>query len=556
MTRSYSSTTATTLRGRSSDSSILLPSVQEVLNTAMSKSDSAPHSRSDSVVAENAAVDIASAPATSSNGDFAFHKPPTPTFLSPPGSPALLSRNPSFSSQTFQEDWEIPPLDRLSFFDLFDSLALPARLDKLQLAWTAQMEKVKQQQTLLRSTGANAKDRAVREFRKRVPTADEQLEKYRKRMKQSVDHINKRWNDTASISAREKVSFISAVLNVFISGYLIGACPQYYYYWFTAQFCYFMPIRYVTYHRRGHHYFLADLCYFVNILTLLCIWVFPNSKRLLISAYCLAYGNNAVAIAMWRNSLVFHSLDKVTSLFIHVMPPVTLHCIVHLTPKTMQMDRFPAVFQIKYSSSGSPQHYTLLGMLIWATVPYAVWQVSYHFFISVRRAEQIAAGRPTSFTWLRKSYSKTWIGKFVLRQPEYLQEPTFMMIQYFYAILTILPCPVWFYYRWPSAGFLLFVFTWSIWNGANFYMDIFGKRFQKELEQMKKDVAKWQNSPDGFMISPVLVGQNLDNHAKHGPSNSIDSIPPLDEKSASLPRGATATGAETTVNGNVAERSR
>jgi hypothetical protein len=83
---------------------------------------------------------------------------------------------------------------------------------------------------------------------------------------------------------------------------------------------YFMPLRWYKYHQIGFHYFLADLCYFVNGLLFLSIWVFPQSKRLLISTYCLAFGNNAVAIAMWRNSLVFHSLDKTTT---YVSPPTT-----------------------------------------------------------------------------------------------------------------------------------------------------------------------------------------------------------------------------------------
>jgi hypothetical protein len=131
-------------------------------------------------------------------------------------------------------------------------------------------------------------------------------------MKESVDRLGRRWNDAKVVTVREKIAFIAGVLNIFISGYLIGAHPQSFYYWFTAQLCYFMPIRYYTYHARGYHYFLADLCYFVNLLLLLSIWFFPNSKRLFISTYCLAYGNNAVAIAMWRNSMVFHSLDKIT----------------------------------------------------------------------------------------------------------------------------------------------------------------------------------------------------------------------------------------------------
>lgn len=406
-----------------------------------------------------------------------------------------------------QDDFGDTPPEKLGFFDIFENLTLPMKLEKWQATITAQKEKVKKQQERLRTTGTNAKERAMAELKKRVPTSEEQLAKYRSRMKKSVDNLNRRWSDTVTITLREKISFISAVLNIFLSGYLIGAVPEKFYYWFTVQIAYFMPIRWVTYHRKGYHYFLADLCYFVNLLCMVSIWLFPNSKRLFISTYCLAYGNNAVAIVMWRNSLVFHSLDKVTSLFIHVMPPVTLHCIAHLTPAEILAERFPAVYHIKFSAPGSPEHYSLPAMLLWATLPYAVWQINYHFFITVARADKIAAGRPTSFTWLRKSYSKSLLGKFVLSLPESLQELAFMMIQYSYALLTIVPCPLWFWYRWASAGFLLLVFSWSVWNGANYYMDVFGKRFQKELEQMKRDVAKWQSSP-GAAMSPLMGAQS------------------------------------------------
>ena len=68
----------------------------------------------------------------------------------------------------------------------------------------------------------------------------------------------------------------------------------------------------------------------------------------------------------------------------------------------------------------------------------------------------------------------------------------------------MLPCPLWFWYRWPSAGFLSAVFVWSIYNGATYYIDVFGKRFQNELEQLKKDVAKWQTSPD-IVTSPEIT---------------------------------------------------
>lgn len=262
---------------------------------------------------ESLSPDITRVSTSSSNGSLSAGVKTPPLSSSPP-SPASLSRNVSFAeTNTDQEDWEsIPPLDRLTVFDLLENFALPQQLERLQNRLSAQTEKVRRQRERLKASGQNAKDRVIEEWRRRLPPPDEQLDKYRKRMRDSVDRLGTRWNDTKAVSAREKVSFIAGVLNIFISGYLIGARPDLFYCWFTTQLCYFMPIRYYTYHKRGYHYFLADLCYFVNLLLLLTLWVAPQSKRLFISTYCLAYGNNAVAIAMWRNSMVFHSLDKMT----------------------------------------------------------------------------------------------------------------------------------------------------------------------------------------------------------------------------------------------------
>lgn len=232
---------------------------------------------------------------------------------SPSTSPGKLSRNQSFSnSSSYQEDWDtFPPLDKLTVFDLLDTFSLSQRLEKWQEALNAQRERVNTQRQKLKSSSKNAKEQVVKEWKKRVPTADEQLDKYRRRMKDGVEKLGKQWNATATVSLREKISFIAGVLNIFISGYLVGAYPQYFYIWYSGQLIYFMPIRYYRYHKKGYHYFLADLCYFVNLMCILSFWVFPQSKRLFISTFCLVFGNNTVAIAMWRNSLVFHSMDKV-----------------------------------------------------------------------------------------------------------------------------------------------------------------------------------------------------------------------------------------------------
>jgi hypothetical protein len=231
---------------------------------------------------------------------------PTPT----PG----LSRSTSFSGSVYMDDSDaeeasfFPPVERLTMFDFVENLALAQRVEKIQTSISAQTERLRK---AARERGQNTRDRAVEEWRRRLPTEGEQLDKYKKRMRQSVDRLSERWASTTAVTTREKASFIAAVMNIFVSGYLVGGRPEWFPLWYGAQLLYFMPIRWYTYHKKGYHYFLADLCYFVNLLLVLSIWIFPRSKRLFISTYCLAYGNNAVAIVMWRNSLVFHSMDKV-----------------------------------------------------------------------------------------------------------------------------------------------------------------------------------------------------------------------------------------------------
>lgn len=46
--------------------------------------------------------------------------------------------------------------------------------------------------------------------------------------------------------------------------------------------------------------------------------------RLWISPYFLQISNGPLAIAViaWKNSLVFHDIDKITSLYIHIAPPL------------------------------------------------------------------------------------------------------------------------------------------------------------------------------------------------------------------------------------------
>ena len=98
---------------------------------------------------------------------------------------------------------------------------------------------------------------------------------------------------------------------------------------YTVQALFLIPLRFLSYKRKSWHYsgawssaycffFLLpiilfsvyDLCYFVNLLTLLYLWVFPSSIILFTVCYMLSHGPLIFAIILWRNSLVFHSEFK------------------------------------------------------------------------------------------------------------------------------------------------------------------------------------------------------------------------------------------------------
>lgn len=159
--------------------------------------------------------------------------------MSTPTTPGLTRSNSSsdvFGNFDSFGQADFPPVDRLTIFDILENLALPQRLEKMQNVVHENAEKLRRQRQRLATRALSSKNVVVEEWRKRVPIApDEKLDKYRKRMRMSVDRLNKRFKDAKSVSMMEKISFVTAVLNIFITAYMMGSFPEYFHYWYTAQ---------------------------------------------------------------------------------------------------------------------------------------------------------------------------------------------------------------------------------------------------------------------------------------------------------------------------------
>lgn len=390
-----------------------------------------------------------------------------------------LTRNTSsasLSSLEYEHD-----MDRHQMFDFLDHLSLTTQLTKTI-------------PTKARQKASEIKDAAIRQRNKIKGNQD--IDRLRQQMIRQMEKMETRLGTATAINSTEKYTFAIGLVTIFFIGYVMGHAPEYLHVIYTVLFCFLMPIRAYTYRKKEYHYFLADLCYFVNFLTLLYLWVFPSSERLFISCYSLTTGTLSWAVITWRNSLVLHSLDKTTSAFIHIFPPVLFHVIVHVLDMDYKSQRFPGAVKV--------ESWKMVQGLVWTSIAYAIWQALYHFFITIRRKDKIRAGRVTSFEWLRRSYSKTPLGKFVNGLPEPFPVVAFTAIQFGYQLGTMLFCPIWYSYGYLSGCFMTFILFTASYNGATYYIDVFGKRFQKELQLLQAEVAQWQDT-NQMIISPNLM---------------------------------------------------
>lgn len=183
--------------------------------------------------------------------------------------------------------------------------------------------------------------------RQRWQRTREEVEEQKRQLKSQLQKKIRVWSDNLKtpnfIRTRDKIAFSIGVANTCFSPLvgresdlsfpsslnwsrrLAGRYPHLLPLIYTIQALLLIPLRFFIYKRKSWHYFgkeigwrvrvsvgltlvlVYDLCYFVNLLTLIYLWVFPSSKILFVVCYTLSHGPVGLAIVFWRNSLVFHS---------------------------------------------------------------------------------------------------------------------------------------------------------------------------------------------------------------------------------------------------------
>lgn len=324
---------------------------------------------------------------------------------------------------------------------------------------------------------------------KRVRTnIDPKVEQVRQRALQQFDKVDQAFAKAVDANQTEMVWYTLTLLNILAIGMAIAAKPELIPQIYTAELMFLLPIRFWYYNRQNWQFYLADLCYYVNGLLVLYLWVWPQSQSLWISCFAFSYGSLAASVILWRNSLVLQSIDKTTSSFIHIMPPLVMYCIKFRLNEAIKTQKFPGAHHVdKWNSVHS---------VVITTLAYFVWQSAYHYFITVRKADKIKNGTITSFEFMRHRYAKTRLGKFVNGLPGPLPVLAFTLIQFTFQMVTMAPCPLYYMHEWLSVALLVTIFATASYNGASYYIEVYGKRFHKQLVKLQQELDKEDDKED------------------------------------------------------------
>jgi hypothetical protein len=190
-----------------------------------------------------------------------------------------------------------------------------------------------------------------------------------------------------------------------------------------------------------------------------------------------------MAILVWRISLVFHEYEKVTSVLVHILPLMLCY-----TMRWHSNINSPHVFK---------KHLEVADFIV-AAVMYCFWQLLYFLKTEVidkkkldddleiqTSLRMLSTDRKNAFTRAVLSIYRS-IG--IMGTNEEF-EPTsiktkiiFMFTQFVYTIVTFIPAPFLYESKTAHLIYIAFVFWISTYFGAQYYIEIFSKRYQLQFD--------------------------------------------------------------------------
>lgn len=195
-------------------------------------------------------------------------------------------------------------------------------------------------------------------------------------------------------------------------------------------------------------------------------------------------GPLAWGTVVWRNKLVFHDMDKLTSVFIHLCPPLVTYCL-RWYPKGGD---FTAVCG---HASGNYCSLSAYESLFTPLYLYSFWQLGYYIKTEHLDHKKFANDKDlmTSSRWMTQKEPHPVYRWFVARGYKGSGQLLLMGVQLLYTLVTLLPLPLFFNSFWLHTSFLFFVFMCILWGGASYYFEAFTEGYSKRLNRKREEVS-------------------------------------------------------------------
>jgi len=285
-------------------------------------------------------------------------------------------------------------------------------------------------------------------------------------------------NNPPNIRLKDKISFTLGVANLALTAFVAGKWPEYFYMLYTIKFPLLLGIRFYIYHHSKWHYFMLDFCYYANALFFSYLWFFNDSCTLFQLSFSFTIPL-CWAIALWTNSLVFHSLDKITSLYIHLTPSLVVWCLrwfVH-DPR----------FNVCENSDGT-NNITFFNATLFPLLPYLFWQLLYFIKVQIFDRHKFKTNKQytTSFLWLSTNDKNSLVYKCISIFGEKYLMYMFGVFQFVYTFMTMLAVKIFYDFFWAHTLFLITIAMISAWNGSTFYIEVFSKKYQSSMIEMEQ----------------------------------------------------------------------
>ncbi|KAL3625331.1 glycerophosphocholine acyltransferase [Castilleja foliolosa] len=285
-----------------------------------------------------------------------------------------------------------------------------------------------------------------------------------------------------------KVTHLLGVLGFGGFCFILGSRPQDVRYLYCLFYVIFVPLRWIYYRYKKWHYYLLDFCYYANTIFLIMLLCYPKNEKLFMVCFSFAEGPLAWALIVWRCSLVFNSMDKIVSVFIHLLPGLVFFTIRWWDPV------FFAAMHPEGTANRASWPYVESKSYLWTwlfavpLIAYVIWQFVYFLIVYVLRRQRLLRDPEvmTSYRELSKKAQKAnniwWRLSGLLGDQNRLFMYTLLQAMFTVAT-TALTVPIFLSYE-LHVTFQVLKISAAVWNGGNFLLEVMPR--QVILKEKKK----------------------------------------------------------------------